>query len=1037
VDNDPPEIIANISPQPNTAGWNNSDVTVSFECYDDKSGIQLCPGPVIVDTEGAGQVITGTAVDNAGNSASASVTLNIDKTPPTITASVERPPDAGDWYTDDVTVSFECADTLSGIDICPEPILVDTDGGGQVISGTAVDIAGNTASASVTINFDKSPPTIIAHITPPPNAAGWNNTDVTVSFECADEGSGIASCSVPVVVTEEGADQAVTGTATDLAGHSNTVTVLISLDKTPPNLAITTQADAPALEIAYTNNFAVVRQGSTLINVYRPIPGEGFYSLGDYVENREGHYDPHGVSAVVKELIPGSVAMPIGYELAIPAIFPSFPITFPLTYFPYITWKPIPPEGYRCLGMIVMPPNVEPNLDEIRCVKEELTTQATILTDSPITKVSGDNGYGDFWEILPEDDTGLYLGSFNVSFCASNSPLCFLGPIVARANSFVIREDAVKMDSWVIEDASEVNGVASDSLSGVDTVTCNSNPVLLSDSTFSCDVTLQTGQNNIEVSAIDLAGNTMTSTEVITYAHEALDVAYTTDFEFVWDDKGSGGSYGVTHFRPLPPEGYYALGHYGQRDYDIVSGISLVAKELVPGALAEPVGFKMVWHDAGSGADLDLGVWKAIPPPGYRCLGLVTVPHFGPITVNDLDDFRCVRKELVAPGRVASRIWLDQKTGSYFDFGSWQISPADENGLFTGAFTGRSYPSDVGYAKPFLPEFVLDARSVAGSVELSEAEISVMIDTYAPVLAFHPLEEYLPDDPEFILDHAELCWALVRNENTKDSHSKEELDCMETSADGLMADVAYIENNIKPNPPYSNDPDFRIWLQIPEELKHGNLERSKPLVHVRPLGAFTEIQFWYFYPFNGHGWAVVNSNAFPLPLPVTFLKGGRHWGDWEMVSILVDNRTQEMIAAALSQHGDIQWVQYNELEKFGETRPVIYAALNTHANYYKPGDVHYEVLFHVDEVGFWFLGKTWDMTFSGGQQLSTVTGNYHLAVEEPDLLPTWLEFPYRWGQYILNDDEIYIPIPFYGTYTLELWDEVGVGPTGPPQKHEW
>jgi hypothetical protein len=132
--------------------------------------------------------------------------------------------------------------------------------------------------------------------------------------------------------------------------------------------------------------------------------------------------------------------------------------------------------------------------------------------------------------------------------------------------------------------------------------------------------------------------------------------------------------------------------------------------------------------------------------------------------VPSLDEVRCVRKEFVAPGYIGSEIWNDDKSGADRDFGAWQIAPSG-TGLYTGTFAGRSYPGDQGYAEPTRPVWVLDARSVAGSVPLSEEEVSTLIATQAPVLRLHPWEQYLRRpgaDPR----RREAGVALVRNEGS-------------------------------------------------------------------------------------------------------------------------------------------------------------------------------------------------------------------------------------------------------------------------------
>ena len=234
-----PTIAALVSPAPNAAGWNNSNVTVSFTCTDPVFGIASCSPPVQITTEGANQSVTGTAVNRAGFSATTSVTINLDKTPPTIASAASPPPNAAGWNNSNVTVSFTCSDALSGIASCSAPVIVSLDGAGQIVMGTAMDKAGNTASAVAVVNLDKTPPTITATITPAPNPAGWNNANVTVTFTCSDTVSGVSSCPAPVQVTTEGARQVVSGTALDKAGNTATASVTVNLDKTPPILSIT------------------------------------------------------------------------------------------------------------------------------------------------------------------------------------------------------------------------------------------------------------------------------------------------------------------------------------------------------------------------------------------------------------------------------------------------------------------------------------------------------------------------------------------------------------------------------------------------------------------------------------------------------------------------------------------------------------------------------------------------------------------------------------------------------------------------------
>lgn len=176
-DTQAPTITASVSPPANAAGWHNEDATVSFDCADSGSGIATCPGPVVVDLEGENQNVSGTATDVAGNSATTSVTVNLDKTPPELAdydpADGETVPQPGINLTGTVddglsgTTRVTCADAATTNEaVLTEGATVDEllfgcslplDVGEQVITVEASDLADNVATAPLTITHTPLP----------------------------------------------------------------------------------------------------------------------------------------------------------------------------------------------------------------------------------------------------------------------------------------------------------------------------------------------------------------------------------------------------------------------------------------------------------------------------------------------------------------------------------------------------------------------------------------------------------------------------------------------------------------------------------------------------------------------------------------------------------------------------------------------------------------------------------------------------------------------------------------------------------------
>jgi WD40 repeat protein len=245
IDKTPPKITYTLSSQPNTWGWYNTDVTVSFQCEDALSGVASCSSPVTVSQEGKDLEVRGEAVDKAGNRAERTVTVNLDKTKPQLTLGEPQGTLGSEgWYRTDVVVPYTATDNLAGFSGGQRQLQGSARSSGE---GSAVkvrvrveDLAGNATEAEAgPFKVDQTPPTISASLNPQPNAQGWNNTDMTVRFSCQDALSGVASCSSPVTVSQEGKDLQVRGEAVDKAGNRSTTTVRVNIDKTPPTGSLT------------------------------------------------------------------------------------------------------------------------------------------------------------------------------------------------------------------------------------------------------------------------------------------------------------------------------------------------------------------------------------------------------------------------------------------------------------------------------------------------------------------------------------------------------------------------------------------------------------------------------------------------------------------------------------------------------------------------------------------------------------------------------------------------------------------------------
>jgi hypothetical protein len=288
IDKTSPTASASASPAANANGWNNTGVTVTFGGDDSLSGIDSCTAPVTLSSEGAGQRASGTCTDRAGNvSLPATVSgINIDKTPPSITGSRTPPANANGWNNTNVTVSFACADGLSGLAVGSPPAstVVSAEGANRSVGGSCADKAGNSASATVSgISIDKTPP-VVTITTPGDNASYLLNGSVPSSYGCSDGGSGIATCTGPLatglnVRTGTLGSNPFAVTATDRAGNlatkTNTYWVVYGFVLTPPKSPAKGGSAVPLTWQLKDANGAVISELGSLITLASYYTGNG------------------------------------------------------------------------------------------------------------------------------------------------------------------------------------------------------------------------------------------------------------------------------------------------------------------------------------------------------------------------------------------------------------------------------------------------------------------------------------------------------------------------------------------------------------------------------------------------------------------------------------------------------------------------------------------------------------------------------------------------------------------------------------------
>jgi hypothetical protein len=151
------------------------------------------------------------------------------------------------WYRSNVGIVWVVNGGMAVSGCQSTTLLADTSGSAQACTATDGTI---TDSKSVTIRIDKTQPAVTtAAPQRAPDANGWYNHPVSVSFSGTDGGSGIAGCSQATYGGPDNASAAITGSCRDKAGNVGSTAFALKYDATPPALGTVTVTSGAAADV--------------------------------------------------------------------------------------------------------------------------------------------------------------------------------------------------------------------------------------------------------------------------------------------------------------------------------------------------------------------------------------------------------------------------------------------------------------------------------------------------------------------------------------------------------------------------------------------------------------------------------------------------------------------------------------------------------------------------------------------------------------------------------------------------------------------
>jgi hypothetical protein len=265
-DGTPPVISGTVGGTP-VSGWYNGSTSLSCTATDATSGLGSLFYGVMTATTAGPTTLDCTAVDNAGNSSTYSTVVQVDNVLPTASFSFNGKYCANDWYNSPVFVGMTVSDAHSGpaggrflVDGAEWDASQPIKDGEHTITAFIADLAGNTASPSVTLRVDTfAPMSSWSMIDEDGDGELWYGGTVLLKGNSVDWTSGIALAEISLdggktwisvgsssswsyewdtLAVTDGAYELLARAKDNACNQEHTGYVTIKVDNTPPDLSL-------------------------------------------------------------------------------------------------------------------------------------------------------------------------------------------------------------------------------------------------------------------------------------------------------------------------------------------------------------------------------------------------------------------------------------------------------------------------------------------------------------------------------------------------------------------------------------------------------------------------------------------------------------------------------------------------------------------------------------------------------------------------------------------------------------------------------